>query len=124
MGLTWIFGYFLLIPYNVTYQTTMQWLFTIFNAFQVSFSVLLSKGLFKYDITLFFSLGCRYSINCQGTSTRRQRRDFFGLRVKLPPVNHQSKHSLVEAIPLSALPKDTTSELAGYLHTIPFKFKC
>jgi len=26
---------------------------------------------------------------------------------------HQSNHSKVEAIPLSALPKDTTSELAG-----------
>jgi len=28
----------------------------------------------------------RYSFICQGTSTRRQRRDLFGLRVKLPPV--------------------------------------
>jgi len=27
-----------------------------------------------------------YSFNCQGTSTRRQRRDLFGLRVKLPTV--------------------------------------
>jgi len=27
-----------------------------------------------------------YSFICQGTSTRRQRRDFFGLRVKLPTV--------------------------------------
>jgi len=26
----------------------------------------------------------------------------------------------VEAIPLSALPKDTTSESTAYLHTIPF----
>jgi len=50
----------------------------------------------------------RYSFICQGTSTRRQRRD----QVKLPPVT-TSNHSLVEAIPLSALPKDTTSELAG-----------
>jgi len=46
----------------------------------------------------------RYSFICQGNSTRRQRRDLFGLRVKLPPV---------EAISLSAFPKDTTSELAG-----------
>ena len=37
MGLTWIFGYFLLIPYNVTYESVMQWLFTIFNVFQVMF---------------------------------------------------------------------------------------
>jgi len=28
-------------------------------------------------------LGYRYSFICQGTSTRRQRRDLFGLRVKL-----------------------------------------
>jgi len=53
----------------------------------------------KVDIFLRF----RYSFICQGTSTRRQRRDFFGFRVKLPPVT----------IPLSALLKDTTSELAG-----------
>jgi len=34
---------------------------------------------------------------------------------------YQSNHSKVEAISLSALPKDTTSELAGYVHTNPFK---
>jgi len=34
--------------------------------------------------------------------------------------SYQSNHSKVVAIPLSALPKDTTSELAVYLHTIPF----
>jgi len=55
----------------------------------------------------------RYSFICQGTSTRRQRKDLFGLRVKLPPVTTMSNHSKVEAIPLSALLKDTTSELAG-----------
>jgi len=27
----------------------------------------------------------RYSFICHGNSTRRQRRDLFGLRVKLPP---------------------------------------
>jgi len=31
-------------------------------------------------------LGFRYSFIYHGSSTRRQRRDFFGLRVKLPPV--------------------------------------
>jgi len=34
---------------------------------------------------------------------------------------YQTNHSKVEAIPLSALPKDTTSELSAYLHTNPFK---
>jgi len=35
-----------------------------------------------YEHTLF-----RYSFICQGTSTsRRQRRDHFDLRIKLPPV--------------------------------------
>jgi len=28
----------------------------------------------------------RYSFICQGTSTRRQRSDLFGLRINLPPV--------------------------------------
>ena len=36
MGLTWIFGYFLLIPINETYEEVLQWLFTAFNVFQVS----------------------------------------------------------------------------------------
>jgi len=40
--------------------------------------------------------------------------DLFGLRVKLPQVcYYQSNHSKVEAIPLNALTKDTTSELAS-----------
>jgi len=30
--------------------------------------------------------GFRYSLICQGTSTRRQRSDLCGLRVNLPPV--------------------------------------
>ena len=37
MGLTWICGYFLLIPVNVIYEEVFQWLFTIFNVFQVLF---------------------------------------------------------------------------------------
>jgi len=50
-------------------------------------------------------------------------REVFGLPVKLPPVTtslsyYQSNHSKVEAIPLSALPKDTTSERASNVHTI------
>jgi len=28
----------------------------------------------------------RYSFICQGTSTRKQQRNLFGLRVKLPPI--------------------------------------
>jgi len=36
--------------------------------------------------------------------------DLIGLQVKLPPFTNHSKG---EAIPLSALPNDTTSELAG-----------
>jgi len=39
-------------------------------------------------LKFLFGLGFRfrYSFICQGTSTRRQRRDLFDLRVKLPPV--------------------------------------
>jgi len=56
----------------------------------------------------------------QETST-----NVFGYRVKLPPVTTSltTRYYIslkVEAIPLSALPKDTTSELAAYLHTNPF----
>jgi len=47
----------------------------------------------------------RYSFICQGTSTRRQS--------QAATCYYQSNHSKVEAIPLSALPKDITSELAG-----------
>jgi len=57
---------------------------------------------------------------CQGTSTKRQRRDLFGLRVKLPHFYYQSNHSNVEAIRSSALPKDTKSELAGLASHYPF----
>jgi len=49
-----------------------------------------------------------------GISTRRQRSDSFGLQVKLPPFTTSLK---VEAIPLSALPKDTR-ELAGLNPTV------
>jgi len=65
-------------------------------------------------------MGPRYSFICQGTSTRRQRRDFFGFRVKLPRVTtKQSKHANVsEANPLSALPKATTSDLARPTFTL------
>jgi len=34
----------------------------------------------------YYRLRFRFSFICQGTSTRRQRSDLFGLRVKLPPV--------------------------------------
>jgi len=57
-----------------------------------------------------FKISLKYSFICYGTSTRKKRRDLFGFRVKLPPV---TIHSQVEAIPLSALLKDTTSELVG-----------
>jgi len=36
MGLSWIFGYFLLIADDVVYQSIMQWLYTLTNTFQVS----------------------------------------------------------------------------------------
>jgi len=39
-----------------------------------------------YYVCMLFIIGFRYSFICQSTSTRRQRSDPFGLRVKLPPV--------------------------------------
>jgi len=69
------------------------------------------------ETKIFCFLSCydlRYSFICQGTSSRRQRSDLFGLRVKLPPVTtSQFNHLKVDAIPLSALLKHTTSQLAG-----------
>jgi len=68
-----------------------------------------------------FKIGLRYSFNCQGTSTRRQQRDLFGFRVKLPLVTTSLITQIkVEAIPLSALPKDIASELAGLASHYPF----
>jgi len=45
--------------------------------------------------------------------TRRQRRNLFGLRVKLPPVTTSLTTHKVEVILLSALPKDATRKFAG-----------
>jgi len=51
----------------------------------------------------------------------KQRSDLFGLRVKLPPVTIPVyNHSNAEAVQFSALPNDTTSELAG-LSPEPFE---
>jgi len=50
------------------------------------------------------------SFMCQVTSARRQRSDFYVPRVK-HHLYYQSNHSKVVVIPLSALPKDTTSEI-------------
>jgi len=61
----------------------------------------------------FWYFRFRYSFICQDTSTRRQRSDLYGLRIQLPPVTTSLTSSKVEAIPLSALRKDATSELAG-----------
>jgi len=47
-----------------------------------------SSGSLNYDLarSLRRRFRFRYSFICQGTSTRRQRSDLFGLRFKLPPV--------------------------------------
>jgi len=61
----------------------------------------------------YCKIGLRYSFICQGTSTRRQQNDLFGCGMKLSLVTiSPSTQIKVEAIPLSALPKYTTSELA------------
>jgi len=40
----------------------------------------------SYDFASDYTFRYRYSFICQGTSTRRQRSELYGLRVKLPPV--------------------------------------
>jgi len=53
--------------------------------------------------------GIRYSFICQGTSTRRSEVTFSVFESSYHLLTYyQSNHSKVEAIPLSALPKDTT----------------
>jgi len=70
--------------------------------------------------TILFKFN-RYSFICQGTSTRRQRRDLFGLRVKLPPVTTslttQSRGNPVKCLPC---PRTQQANLPAYLRTIPF----
>jgi len=59
------------------------------------------------------------SFICQVVFSRRQRSDLCRLPVKLPPVSYQSNHS-IEAISFSALPRNTTSELADLSSSYPF----
>jgi len=48
----------------------------------------------------YCKIGLRYSFICQGTSTRRQRRDLFGCGLKLSPVTTcLSTQIKIEAIP-------------------------
>jgi len=74
----------------------------------------LSDVLLDLYFQMFLQL---YSFICQVALTRRQRRDLFGLRVTC---YYQSNHSKVEAISVSALPKDTTNELADVSIHYPF----
>jgi len=69
----------------------------------------------------YCKIGLRYSIICQGTSTKWQRRDLFGFGIKLLLVTTSlSTEIKAEAIPLSGLQKDATSELAGLPSHYPF----
>jgi len=86
------------------------------------------RQIFPASKTVLLSYGhVRHSFICQGTSARRQRRDFVGLGVKLPPViaSLTTQGNLVKfrfgysfislfVSHVSVLPKDTsTNELAG-----------
>jgi len=59
-------------------------------------------------------IGQQIRLSCPlGTSTRKQRSDLFGHKSQAATCYYQSNHSKIDAILLSALPKDTTSELTG-----------
>jgi len=58
--------------------------------------------------------------NCQVALAKRQRSDLCGLPSPASSCYYQCNHSKVEAVPLSALPKDTTSELVGLSSHYPF----
>jgi len=69
----------------------------------------------------YCKIGLKYSLICQGKSTRRQRSNLFGCGMKLSLVTTSLRTQIkVEAIRLSALPKDTTKELAGFLSLYSF----
>jgi len=70
---------------------------------------------------LGFIVGFRSSFICQGTSPGDSEGIHYGLRVKLPPVTTSlTTQRYIEAILLSALPKDTTSKLAVESSHYPF----
>jgi len=76
------------------------------------------------ELLRIFKIGHRYWFICQGTSTKRQRtwaKGPFRFSSQTATCYYHSNHSKVEAILLSALPKGTTSELAGLpLHYLFF----
>jgi len=114
-------------------------LFSIYTRFLVLWSRLVYNLLsyvlwFKksyYSILFYFNYNVKFSEIRLDTGTDLfvnvprvgdSERTFFGLRVKLPSVTTSLKVEgrKVEAIQLSAFPKDTTSELAGLSSHYPF----
>jgi len=85
--------------YNKTWglefkSRTGQILYTVANGTaSTSTFYAMTRGWFRF----------RYSFICQGTSTRRQRSDLFGLKSQAATCYYQSNHSKVKAIPLSTL---------------------
>jgi len=83
----------------------------------MSLSVSVQCGLYILYLVQWNTLArfrFRNSFVCQGISTRKQRSDLsFQSSSQAATWYYQSNHSKVEAIPLSALPKNTTRELAG-----------
>jgi len=76
----------------------------------------------KVAYPLEFTLGT-CSFICQGTSTRRQQNELFGLKRQAASGYFQSCYSKVEAISWSALPKDTPSKLAGLSSHFPYNIE-
>jgi len=74
-------------------------------------------SLKSFVFTIFDGLGI-CSFICLSTLAKRQRSDLFGRRAAT--CYYQFNYSKVEAISLSAFPKDTTSELAGLSSYYPF----
>jgi len=69
-----------------------------------------------HEVSLHLYFTCYFIY--QGTSTKRQRRELLRYSSQAVTCYYQSIHSKVEEIPLSALPKNTTSELADLFRTI------
>jgi len=103
--------------------------FSLFCYFRYFFPLPLRKrlngaifGIFCYFFGLFFrwsSSSENFSTDTLGYIGQETAKGPFRSSSQAVTCNYQSNHLKVETIPLSALPKDTTSELAG-LSYYPF----
>jgi len=80
-----------------------------------------SPGFSLHSTDIVLDLGTHYLSRNLDQETAK---GLFRSSSKAATCCYQSNHSKVDIIPLSALSKSTTSELAAYLHTRLFNAEC